>query len=151
MQAGEVEVKGWEVELSGSPLANLQMSLGYARLDTSYLSHQTLAGTPFTLFEPRHSLKGYVNYRLGGGQWSVGGGVQITSGVIGTGAAGTREEGGYGVASLQVGYKISPQTSVSLAVNNAFDRKYYSRVGGLNSYNTYGDPRNAMLTLRTRF
>lgn len=151
VQAGEVEVKGWEVELSGSPLANLQMSLGYARLDTSYLTHQTLTGTQFTLFEPRHSLKGYANYRLGGGQWSIGGGLQITSGVIGTGAAGTREEGGYGVASVQVGYQISPQTSMSLAVNNAFDRKYYARVGGLNSYNTYGDPRNAMLTLRTKF
>jgi len=112
--------------------------------------HQTLAGTQFTLFEPRHSLKGYANDRLGGSQWSVGGDVQITSGVIGTDAAGTREEGRYGVASVQVGYQISPQTSVSLAVNNAFDRKYYARVGGLNSYNTYSDPRNAMLTLRTK-
>lgn len=149
--AGEVEVKGWEIELSGSPTAQLQMSLGYARLDTSYLTHQTLAGTQFTLFEPRHSLKGYANYRLGGGQWSIGGGVQIVSAVAGTGVAGTREEGGYGVASVQVGWQMNPQTAVSLALNNAFDRSYYARVGGLNSYNTYGEPRSVLLSLRTRF
>ncbi|MCD2513183.1 TonB-dependent siderophore receptor [Comamonas endophytica] len=151
VQAGKVQVQGWEVELSGSPLAQLELSLGYARLDTRYLAHQTLAGTAFTLFEPRHSLKGYAHYRLGGGAWSVGGGVQITSAVIGTGVPGTREAGGYGIASVQLGYQISPQTSVALALNNAFDRHYYARVGGLNSYNTYGEPRSAMLTLRSQF
>lgn len=150
VQAGEVQVKGWEFELSGSPWANLELSLGYARLDTAYRAHPTLAGTQFSVFEPRHSLKGYAHYRLAG-PWSVGGGLQITSGVIGTGVAGTRESGGYGIASLQLGYQLDAHTSVTLAVNNAFDRNYYARVGGLNSYNTYGEPRNAQLALRSKF
>ena len=81
----------------------------------------------------------------------MGGGLQITSGVIGTGVAGTRESGGYGIASLQLGYQLDAHTSVTLAVNNAFDRNYYARVGGLNSYNTYGEPRNAQLALRSKF
>jgi len=151
VQAGEVEVRGWEVEISGSPVAQLQMSLGYSRLDTRYLAHQTVAGTQFTLFEPRHSLKAYANYKLGGGRWSIGGGAQISSAVASSGVPGTREQGGYGVASVQVGYQVATQTTLWLALNNAFDRSYYARVGGLNSYNTYGDPRNLLLTLRTRF
>ncbi|MFT3803251.1 MAG: TonB-dependent siderophore receptor [Burkholderiaceae bacterium] len=149
LQAGKVEIKGWEAEISGNPTANLQMTLGYARLDTEYLSHERLAGTPFTLFEPRHSLKAYARYRFAGSPWSIGGGAHITSGLIGTGEAGLREQGGYGIASVQVGYRITGKTSLSLAVNNVFDRKYYARVGGLNSYNTYGEPRNLLLTLRT--
>jgi outer membrane receptor for ferric coprogen and ferric-rhodotorulic acid len=151
LQAGEVEIKGWEAEVSGSPLRNLQMSLGYTRLDTEYLTHQTLAGSAFTLFEPRHSLKAYAHYRIDNSPWSIGGGAQITSGVIGTGVTGLREEGGYGIANLQVGYRISPQASVSVAVNNLFDRTYWARVGTLNSYNTYGEPRSVSATLRMHF
>ena len=151
LQIGEVEIKGWEAEVSGSPVPNLDLSLGYARLDTEYLTHATLAGTQFTLFEPRHSLKVYANYKFGSTPWSVGGGAQITSGVIGTGVAGLRKQGGYGTASAQLGYRFDAKTTLSLVVNNVFDRTYYARVGGLNSYNTYGEPRSVSATLRTTF
>lgn len=151
VQVGEVQVKGWEAEVSGSPIKDLNMTVGYARLDTEYLRHQTLQGTAFTLFEPRHTFKAYANYRLAGTPWSIGGGAQIVSGSLGSGQSGVREAGGYGTGSLQVAYHFDERTSLSLAVNNVFDREYYARVGGLNSYNTYGDPRNAMLTLRTKF
>lgn len=151
VQVGEVEINGWEAELTGSPIPNLQLSVGYSRLNTRYSRHQTLTGTPFTLFEPRHSLKAYANYRFSNSPWSVGGGLHITSGLIGTGQAGVREQAGLGVASLQVGYRIDQRSSVSLSINNLTDRTYYARVGGLNTYNTYGDPRNAMLTYRVKF
>lgn len=149
VQVGEVEVKGWEAEVTGSPTAGLQATVGYARLDSAYRTHQTLSGTPFTLFEPKHSLKAYAHYRFGTNPWSVGGGARVSSGVAGTGQAGVREQGGYGVVDAQAGYRFGERTSVSLAVNNLFDRTYYARVGTLNSYNTYGEPRSALLTLRT--
>ena len=38
-----------------------------------------------------------------------------------------------------------------LNVKNLFDRTYYTRLGGTNTYNTYGDPRNFQLTLRAQF
>jgi outer membrane receptor for ferric coprogen and ferric-rhodotorulic acid len=151
LAAGQVEVKGWEAELSGSPMPNLEMTLGYTNMTTRYGAHPTLANTPFSLFEPRHSLKLYGNYRFDGGRWFAGGGLQLTSAVIGSGVPGVREQGGYAVASAQLGYRLDRATTVALAVNNLFDRTYYARVGGLNSYNTYGDPRNVTLSLRTRF
>jgi len=149
--AGEVEVKGWELELAGSPMTNLELTLGYTNMNTRYGAHPTLSNAQFSLFEPRHALKLYGNYRFGDGRWFAGGGVQLSSATIGTGVKGVREQGGYAVASAQLGYRLDSKTTVALAVNNLFDRRYYARVGGLNTYNTYGDPRSVSLSVRTRF
>ena len=155
LQAGEVEVKGWELELTGSPLPNLDLSAGYTRLLTRYVRHQTLLeGSPFTLFEPDHTLKLFAHYRFGDGVLhgiSVGGGAHVSSGILGTGVAGVREQKGYAVASLQAGYRFTDALGMTVAINNLFDRHYYERVGTLTSYNTPGEPRNVMLTLRSNF
>ena len=155
LQAGEVEVKGWELEASGSPLPNLDLTAGYTRLLTRYVSHQTLQeGSPFTLFEPDHTVKLFANYRIEAGAligFSFGGGVHVSSGLLGTGVAGIREQAGYAVASAHLGYRFTEDLRMSVAVNNLFDRHYYERVGGLNTYNTPGEPRNVMVTLRSQF
>lgn len=59
-----------------------------------------------------------------------------------------RRHGGYSVWNAHASYLITPQASVAINVNNVFDTVYYSRLGGLNTYNTYGDPRNTSVTLR---
>lgn len=155
LQAGEVEVKGWELEATGSPLPNLDLTAGYTRLLTRYVSHQTLpTGSPFTLFEPDHTVKLFATYRLESGVlrgFSLGGGLHVSSGLLGTGVAGIREQAGYAVASAHLGYRFTEGLRMSVAVNNLFDRHYYERVGGLNSYNTPGEPRNVMLTVRSQF
>lgn len=155
LQAGEVEVKGWELEASGSPLPNLDLTAGYTRLLTRYVSHQTLQpGSPFTLFEPDHTVKLFANYRIEDGVlrgFSVGGGLHASSGLLGSGVAGVREQGGYAVASAQAGYRFNATMRLGVTVNNLFDRRYHERVGGLNSYNTPGEPRNVMVTLRSEF
>ncbi|KLJ00837.1 hypothetical protein WQ56_08265 [Luteimonas sp. FCS-9] len=155
LQAGEVEIEGWEVEAGGSPLRNLDLTAGYTQLRTRYVAHQSFdAGEPFSLFEPRHAFKLFAHYRIDRGALdglSIGGGAHVSSGLLGTGVAGVREQGGHAVASLHAGYAISPALRVSVAVNNLFDRHYWARVGGLNSYNMPGEPRNVMATLRARF
>ena len=40
------------------------------------------------------------------------------------------------------------ELTATLAVNNLFDKTYYTRLGGTNTYNTPGDPRNVLLSLR---
>lgn len=155
LQAGEVEVKGWEVEASGSPLPNLDLTAGYTRLMTRYVRHQSLQeGSPFALFEPDHTVKLFANYRIESGLLrgvSFGGGAHASSGILGSGVAGVREQKGYAVASLQAGYRFTEKLRMTVAVNNLFDRRYYERVGALNTYNTPGEPRNVMVTLRSRF
>ena len=53
----------------------------------------------------------------------------------------------YAVAGLMAQYQLSAQLVATLNVNNVFDKRYYST--GMGGY--YGDPRNAMLSLRYQF
>lgn len=150
--AGKAEVEGWEFEVSGRPTPGLNLSAGYAYVNSKYLKDSSREGTKFSLFEPKHALKTYAMYQFQDGtlqRLSVGGGVHINSGNRGSSESSLREQGGYAVASAQLGYRVSDSTTVGLTANNLFDRKYYARVGGLNTYNVYGEPRNFMLTLRT--
>ena len=60
-------------------------------------------------------------------------------------------QGGYAVWNAMVPYRIDPRGSVTLNVNNLFDRTDYQTVGYASGGNFYGAPRNAMLTLRGKF
>lgn len=147
--AGEVVVKGVEFEVGGRPLPDLNLSAGYTWLSTRYGAHPTLEGTNWSTFEPKHSVKLYARWQpawLGG--VFVGGGVTASSALLGSGTPGVREQGGHAVANAQLGYLVNRHLNLTLAVNNVFDRHYWARVGGLNTYNVYGDPRNVLLSLR---
>ncbi|KKO10122.1 hypothetical protein LCGC14_0026540 [marine sediment metagenome] len=108
-------------------------------------------GEQFSLFEPKHSLKLYGTYRPGGSPWRISTGMIANSAIDGTGEEGVREGSGYAIFNAQLGYEFTSNTSVALAVNNLTDRRYYARIGGLNSYNTYSDPRSVAVSLRARF
>lgn len=151
---GKVDVRGYEVEVTGSPLDGLDLTAGYSHLKTSYekVQNPALVGTSFDLFEPEDLFKGYIRYRpkqLAG--LFVAAGATAQSRVIGSGVAGLREQGPYAVANAQVGFAFSDSASINVQVNNLFDRVYYARVGSINVYNTFGDPRNVLVTLRGRF
>ena len=47
-------------------------------------------------------------------------------------------------------YEISKNTTASLNVNNLMDKKYLTGLG-LFETGFYGEPRNVMFTLRTKF
>jgi len=147
--AGEVKVYGAEFELGGNPVPSLNLTAGYTWLKTEYGAHPSLSGEIFSTFEPRHTLKLYARYQPA---WLskafVAAGLNGSSRVTGSGTPGGREQGGYAVASAQAGYALHSKLSLTLSVNNLFDRVYRSRVGGLNTYNIYGEPRNVLLTLR---
>ena len=155
LNAGKVESKGWEVEVVGSPAPGWQLQAGYTRLDTRYVKDKNNEGLVFDTWEPRHSLKFWGTRRFDDGMlrgWTLGVGTVIaSSSSAGTGASAVRHQGGYSVWNAYASYLITPQASVALNVNNVFDTVYYTRLGGLNTYNTYGDPRNISLTLRLAY
>ncbi len=153
LNAGEVESKGWELEFAGKPLRGLDLSAGYTNLSTTYLKDKDNEGKSYSIFSPRHQYKLWSNYRFAAdgelAGFSVGLGLIAQSRAQST--RGWRDEvvnTAYTVVNGRIGYQIDARHSVSLAVNNLFDRKYYASVGTPNNYNFYGEPRSLMLTLR---
>lgn len=55
---------------------------------------------------------------------------------------------GYVVVNSRIAWQINKTYSLSLQMNNLFDKKYYASVGQPHTYNFYGEPRNFMLTLK---
>jgi outer membrane receptor for ferric coprogen and ferric-rhodotorulic acid len=77
--------------------------------------------------------------------------VNAQSKVVGGGVAGIREQGSFAVADAQLGYRVNEKLRAFLTVNNLLDRVYYVRVGSINTYNIFGEPRNFLLTLRASY
>uniref|UniRef100_Q47F01 TonB-dependent siderophore receptor n=1 Tax=Dechloromonas aromatica (strain RCB) TaxID=159087 RepID=Q47F01_DECAR len=155
--AGELESKGWEVEVVGRPAQGWDISGSYTRLDTEFLKDSTRQGQPVSLWYPKTQFKLWNKYRFGQGEleglslgFGLRGASQSASGTA-TSTVAAREQNFYAVYDAQIGYNLSRDVAVTLSANNIFDKTYYTRLGGTNTYNYYGDPRNFALTLRVRY
>lgn len=153
LPAGIVKIEGFEVDVTGSPLPGLDLTAGYTNLKTEYdVAAANQVGAVFDIFSPRHLYKAYARYEpaaLGGLFGAIG--LNGQSGVVGAGVAGIREQGPFAIANAQLGYRFNEALRAFLSVNNLFDRVYYVRVGSINTYNNYGDPRNVLFTIRARY
>jgi len=155
--AGKLESKGWEFEVVGSPLHGLDISAGYTSLITKWLNNGSSTNQPVSFWYPRHMLKLWSKYRFSDDVlkgFSIGFGLngasQSASGAPSATVA-ARSQNDYAIVKLQFGYEIDKSHALTLDINNLFDTTYYTRLGGTNTYNTYGDPRNAVLTLRVKY
>jgi len=156
--AGELESKGRELELVGQIMPRWDVSAGYTWMDTRWVNNGASTGLPVSFWYPKELLKLWSRYRFADSGplrgFSIGFGLQ-GQGTSASGAAtptvAARTQNAYTVYKLQVGYAIDRNWSATLDVNNVFDSDYYTRLGGTNTYNFYGDPRNVVLTLRARY
>jgi TonB-dependent siderophore receptor len=160
---GTQKSQGAETEFSGSLTPRWLLSAGY-----TYNVNRDVSRTALITQTPRHLFKLWTDYQLPG-SWnrsSVGGGIiaQSSNYVSGTacdafGPSGSCigselpfriVQGFYTVESVRYAYRISPNWTASLNVNNLLDRIYYQTVGSTNSGNWYGAPRNFLLTIQGR-
>lgn len=155
--AGELESKGWEVEVVGRLLPGWDISAGYTNLDTRWVNNGASTGQPVSFWYPKDLYKLWTKYRFSSGElqglslgFGINGASQSASGAP-TSTVAAREQNGYTVLKAQIGYQIDKSYSLTLDINNLLDTKYYTRLGGTNTYNTYGDPRNAVLTFRANY
>lgn len=135
--------KGVELELNGELAEGWQASAGYAYSVTTDADDQRINTNL-----PRNNVKTFTSYRLQGplNKLTLGGGVNWQSKV---GAdLHTFSQGSYAVTNLLARYDIDQHLSVSLNVNNLFDRAYYSQSG---LYGVYGAPRNFMTSFKYSF
>lgn len=156
---GKVTSRGFDVEIGGELQPGWQMAAGYTYTTT----RNKTENAPFSSITPRHLLKLSTAYTLPGefGRWKVGASAHLQSKHYVEDTLYDADwnelgrynftQGGYAVWNAMVQYRIDPRWSVTLNVNNLFDRTYYQTVGYASGGNFYGTPRNAMLTLRGKF
>ncbi|UVL89091.1 TonB-dependent siderophore receptor [Pseudomonas sichuanensis] len=147
---GRVRSQGWETELSGNLTDNWSISTGYAFTMLKSMNEENYQGISIT---PKHNFNLWTRYEFKDGPldgFSVGGGVRAVSQTYYK-----RDvdfvQGGYSVATAQLGYRFNKHLSSTLTANNLFDRKYYERVDSAWGANFYGEPRNLTLTLRASY
>lgn len=153
VEAGEVSIEGFEVEVTGRPLPGLDLVASYTNTKTEYeVGTAAQTGLIFDIFTPRHQYKGYLRYEpaaLGGAFAAVS--VNGQSGVVGAGLSNVREQGPFAILGGQLGWRFNDNLRAFASVNNLLDKTYYQRVGSINTYNFYGEPRNVLVTLRANY
>lgn len=147
----KVRSQGWEAELAGNLTDNWSVSTGYAFTRLESASENSYQGISIT---PKHNFNLWTRYGFSDGVlegFSVGGGVRVVSATYYTRNSIDFVQGGYSVATAQVGYRFNKHLSTTLTANNLFDRKYYERVDSAWGSNFYGEPRNLTLSVRASY
>jgi len=146
--SGKVRSQGFEAEVSGEVLRNLQVMAGYTYNTTEFLSDPEEQGQVFSTITPKHMLRTWVAYRLPGdwNQFTVGGGVNTQSHTLGYDRS--FKLAGFTVANLRMSWQATRELNLAVNVNNVFDKRYV--LPGYVGYTgaTYGEPRNVMVTLK---
>ena len=148
--------RGLDAEISGSLTDRWQVYAGYTFNRST--NRNSIAGNVasrqqgynFSSHTPKHMFRLYTSYVLpvDEGRWTVGLGVKSSSKTANS--SGTLKQGGYTVWNTNVQYRPSKNLQLGLAVNNLTDKRYYENQysRSANSGNFYGEPRNAVFSLK---
>jgi outer membrane receptor for ferric coprogen and ferric-rhodotorulic acid len=141
--------QGYELEINGKLTDNWNAYFGYThskgeKPDNTVLN-TTNPNDQFKLFTSYQLSGALDNLKLGGGyRWQSNSYDEVKNPVYG---AVEVNQPSYGIASLMADYQMNEQLSVSLNIDNLFDKHYYSQIGFYNQYR-YGKPRSFSLQLK---
>ncbi len=157
MNSGKVRAQGFEAEVSGEVIERLQVLAGYTYTQTKTLedANRNNNGQPFNSYVPRHLLRVWGDYQLGGAleRFTVGAGVNAQSDNFRVSPTSGKHisQAGYAIWNGRIGYRIDDTWSLALNGNNLLDKRYYTTIGTENFGNFYGDPRNFTLSVKADF
>lgn len=147
--------RGLEAEVSGSITPAWNVFGGYTYRTSKAPVQPDVIASAVNTNQPRHLFKLGTTYRLPGdwSRWTVGGNVTWQSETyyqLPAAPYWRATQPSYAVVGLMARFEMDKHWSVSVNVNNLFDKTY---MPGLGSYGTgvYGDPRNVLVTARYRF
>ena len=161
--SGEIRSQGIDFELQGALTENWQVGGGYTYARTHTIKDEAnpqLVNKQYDTDTPEHLFKLTTRYNLQGAleKFRVGGNISWQSRMyndiaLADGSTYRLKQGAYAVTDLMAGYKVSDHLDLQLNANNIFDRRYYSSIANSASYggDTYGNPRNMMLTAKYSF
>lgn len=165
LSLGEVVSEGVDTEVNGEILPGWQISAGY----TWNRNKNERTSVVYHSVTPKHLFKLWSDWSFSGALagWSFGVGATAQSEhfVNGTLKAWNQNsgqfdgpsvpfqfsQGGYAVWNSRIAWQVDNNWSVALNVNNLFDKTWYQTLGSADNGNFYGEPRNAMVTVRGRF
>jgi len=152
--AGEVESRGFELDINGLITDRWRVSLGYSYIDAKILAD----GVSFTkntalLNVPRNNFSFLTNYeflRQGGQVAGLGGGIVYVDSRPGNQTDPSFELPSYTTVQLRAYYQPLPGLEASMQVHNLFEERYYR-----SSYFQYwvapGAPRTVTAQLKYNF
>lgn len=146
------KTRGFEAEISGQLTDNWRLYTGYTQF-----SAVAPSGTRINTNTPNKQLKLFTTYTLPGELRNllIGGGISWQDKTwLTVPAPGKRseqvEQGSFAIVNLMSRYQFTPDLSLSVNLNNVFDKTYYTQFGQYSQY-YYGAPRNIEASLRYRF
>lgn len=144
---GERVMQGVEAEISGEINPRWRIHAGYSYLDSNIKTASTTRDDGIFLLMPRHTFNLWSTYDIHD-NLTVGGGINTMSGIASSQGIRT---GGHTTVDLMASYRINPSWQLQLNVDNLFNRRYYTRVGALNTFNIPGAERSITAKLRYDF
>ncbi|MBN6151803.1 ferric-rhodotorulic acid/ferric-coprogen receptor FhuE [Xanthomonas sp. AmX2] len=137
--------RGFEFELNGELTPGWNATFGASR----YVAKDA-GGTDINTQLPQTTIKFYSSYTPRSvSELTFGGGVNWQNGIYYTDAVyGRFEQDAYALVSAFARYRLSPEFSVQVNLNNLLDKKYYAQIYG---YGAWGEPRNGSLTFTWSF
>lgn len=163
VEGGRIVSRGVDLEVAGEVWPGVQLMAGY----TFNINEDKTKGIPYHSVTPKHLFKLWANWKPQSSPWSFGAGAVMQSKHFVSGtvrpynpASGKFDapavpfeftQSGYAIWNARIGYDINKHASLSLNINNVFDKTYYRTVGSSSDGNWYGEPRNVILTLRASY
>ncbi|MBS7456894.1 ferric-rhodotorulic acid/ferric-coprogen receptor FhuE [Coralloluteibacterium stylophorae] len=138
--------EGYDFELTGRLAAGWDATFG-----VSHYTARDAGGASINTQLPRSTVKLFTSYTPQAlPALTVGGGVNWQNRTYYVDAVyGEFEQDPYALASLFARYRITPQLSAQINVDNLFDEEYYSQFNS--GYGAWGAPRGGMATLTWAF
>ena len=150
--------RGLEMEVTGEVAKDVKLSAGYTYSHVRDADGKDVFSTMLQTTQPAHLVRVQGSWRLPASldKFTVGGGINWQSSYYGKLWNPAAEDythvkqGSYALVNLLARYEISKNVTASLNVNNLMDKKYLTGLG-LFETGFYGEPRNVMFTVRTKF
>lgn len=145
-EGAKVRNRGFDAEVSGELMPGWNASMGYTYSHPKYVTGTRKGDTYGTENSPQRLFKAATTYQLPGelDQWRVGTSFYHQSKLY----LNNITQSAYNLVDLNANYRVNPNVSVQLNLNNLFDEKYYTAIFSEDLGNFYGAPRNFSLTLR---
>lgn len=150
------ETRGVEAEVTGQITERWRVAGGY-----TYAYTENAAKVRINTLNPRNIARIYTTYDLTGPLQglTVGGGLNWQSEIYTLATVPTSNtatvrrnvsQGSYVLANLMARYRWNERLSLTVNIDNLFDKTYYRRVGFYNG-GYFGEPRKVTVTLRAGF